>query len=161
LKYQDRIIREITSREGTVLTAYLDKLAIPPLWTIGKGTTVYPDGRKVKEGDVITQEEANSLLVHYIEKNISPILDRLELNEDQYCALVSFAYNTGAGVLKESWLGRYLHKPVNKGDLIERRLARVAVEIMQWCMAGGEPILRSRRLEEAREFLGYAGLGEH
>jgi lysozyme len=159
MKYQDRIIKEITSREGSVLSAYWDDHG--KVWTIGKGSTTYVNGQKVREGDVIDQEEANALLVHYVETNISPILDKLELNEDQYCALVSFAYNTGSGVLKESWLGRYLHSPIDKDDLIERRLARVAVEIMQWCMAGGKPILRSRRLEEAREFLGYMGLGEH
>lgn len=153
MKYQARIIKEITSREGTELKAYWD--AHGKVWTIGKGTTKYLDGTPVKEGDVITQDEANSLLVHYIDTRIAPILDKLDLTENEYCALVSLAYNTGEGILfdKQYALARALQSPPNPADVVERRKALIAVEIMRWIMSGGEPILLSRRLEEAREFL--------
>jgi lysozyme len=156
MKYQDRIVKEITSREGTELKAYWD--ADGKIWTIGKGTTKYLDGTSVKQGDVITQEEANSLLVHYIDTRIAPILDKLDLTENEYCALASLAYNTGEGILfdKQYALARALQAKPNPSDMIERRKALIAVEIMQWIMSNGRPILRGRRLEEAREFLGGA-----
>ena len=47
------LIREF---EGFVASAYLCPANV---WTIGIGTTVYPNGTKVKKGDKCTQEQAH------------------------------------------------------------------------------------------------------
>ena len=49
--------------EGCRLKAYKCPAGI---WTIGYGNTFYEDGMKVKEGDVITQERAESLAAFVI-----------------------------------------------------------------------------------------------
>ena len=41
----------ISGFEGTRFTAYDDGVGV---WTIGTGTTVYPNGVKVKQGDTCT-----------------------------------------------------------------------------------------------------------
>ena len=48
--------------EGLSLKAYKCPAGV---WTIGYGTTFYPDGSKVKEGDTCTKEEADGLLLWY------------------------------------------------------------------------------------------------
>lgn len=69
--------------------------------TIGYGTTVYPDGVKVKRGDTITSEYAEECLLHHLEHVCSQDLERIptwpQMNDNQRGALISFAYNLGAG----------------------------------------------------------------
>lgn len=92
-----KAIDMISKWEGLRLKAYLDPVKI---WTIGYGTTYYPDGKKVKKGDVITKEQARDFLLDHVEDDVVPALDRLikvDLNENQYNALVSFVYNIGVG----------------------------------------------------------------
>lgn len=49
----------IKKEEGLRLKAYLDDAGVP---TIGYGTIIFEDGRKVKLGDSISKEVAESLL---------------------------------------------------------------------------------------------------
>lgn len=76
------------------------------VWTIGYGTTVYPDGTPVKKGDQITQERAEALLVDYIIKNIKPIFDKIpyRLSQQQEDAICSLVYNVGKGAFVKSKL---------------------------------------------------------
>ena len=43
--------------EGCSLQAYPDPLSGGEPYTIGWGTTVYPDGRRVRPGETITKED--------------------------------------------------------------------------------------------------------
>ena len=87
--------------EGCHLNAYPDPLSGGEPWTIGYGTTRYGDGRKVKQADRINAIEAEALLAD----EAGAIARRLagsvphwaEMTTQQRCALVSFAYNLGAG----------------------------------------------------------------
>lgn len=67
--------------------------------TIGYGTTRYPDGSQVQQGDVITLAEAEEFLKNYVEKRCRPALENIptweQMNENQRGALYSFAYNLG------------------------------------------------------------------
>ena len=82
--------------EGLKLKAYLCPSGIP---TIGYGTTVYPDGKKVKLGDNITIQQANEYFAHHINNQIVPQLEKIptwyKLNNNQKKAIISFAYNLG------------------------------------------------------------------
>ena len=78
--------------EGCHLTAYKCPAGV---WTIGYGTTA-----GVKQGDTITQDQAEQTLAREIDR----IVERLravphwnEMPANQQSALISFAYNLGAG----------------------------------------------------------------
>ncbi|HAC63418.1 MAG TPA: hypothetical protein DCF68_07725 [Cyanothece sp. UBA12306] len=67
--------------------------------TIGYGTTKYPDGQSVKRGDIITHQEAEQYLLHYVDKKCRKALEKIptwsQMNDNQRGALYSFAYNLG------------------------------------------------------------------
>ena len=115
--------------------------------TIGWGTTVYPNGQKVKKGDVITQDQADRLFDWEIQddaKKLRPLID-VALTNDQYSAITSFAYNVGVGAFKRSTLRRKL----NSGDF-----AGAAREFRKWNKSNGRVLagLTRRRLSEERLF---------
>lgn len=87
--------------EGCHLSAYPDPLSGSDPWTIGYGTTRYSGGVPVKRGDKINVIEADMLLRlevdHIAEKLRSTIPHWKVMDDNQRSALVSFAYNLGAG----------------------------------------------------------------
>ena len=86
--------------EGCHLSAYPDPLSGGEPWTIGYGTTRFPDGSAVQRGDKINVIEADTLLrldVDRIAARLRTIPHWPVMNDAQRCALVSFAYNLGAG----------------------------------------------------------------
>lgn len=123
--------------------AYLDRLAKPNVWTIGYGCT-----ENIKKGMIWTREEAEAALRREMER-FEKAVDRLvtvELNQNQFDALVSFAYNCGEGALAKSTL----LKKLNKGDY-----KGAASEFKRWTYAGGKQYkgLVDRRAREATLFL--------
>jgi len=84
--------------EGYSSTVYNDGVGVA---TIGYGTTVYPNGSRVRFGDrAISKEEALSYSNHDF-NNFWNILTRTipfwkEMTDNQRSALFSFAYNLGA-----------------------------------------------------------------
>ena len=92
------LIREF---EGCHLNAYPDPLTKGPPITIGWGSTKDFDGAPFKIGRVITQKYADTLLEFDLKNRFLPALQRIpywnEMNENQKGALLSFAYNLGAG----------------------------------------------------------------
>ena len=80
--------------EGCRLKAYKCSAGVP---TIGYGNTYYPNGDKVKMGDVITLEQAkelfDDLIVRY-ERIVNSKL-KVDVKQNEFDALVSHTYNTG------------------------------------------------------------------
>lgn len=97
--------------EDIVLHPYLDSVGVP---TIGWGTTHYPNGKAVTMKDApITAGQAEEFLMSEVHEisvalNRAIAVNRIVLNQNQYDALVSFAYNVGVGGL----LGSTLFKKV-------------------------------------------------
>lgn len=94
----------IKSREGLKLIAYQDSAGI---WTIGYGTILYEDNTPVKKGDVITQQRADQLIEREISAKsakVNAAIGTGAINQNQFDALVSFAYNVGTGALLSSTL---------------------------------------------------------
>ena len=93
-----KIIKEF---EGCHLEAYADPLHGWDVATIGYGTTRYPDGRKVKQGDKINAIEADMLLRQEVDRIAGKLRVSIpawiEMADHQKCALISFAYNLGSG----------------------------------------------------------------
>jgi lysozyme len=66
--------------EGYKPKAYLCPASVV---TIGFGSTMYTDGRKIKLGDTINEQQANELLMWEL-KNKSIALHGLKLNQNQF-----------------------------------------------------------------------------
>ena len=96
--YDLSIIKEY---EGFKSKAYADPLLGWQLPTIGYGTTVYSDRRRVARGDTISEKEAYNELIFHVNNRIVPRLSHIpywrEMNVNQKSALISFAYNLGEG----------------------------------------------------------------
>ena len=69
--------------------------------TIGWGSTRRKDGSRFMIGNKITKEEADDLLYFQLRREFLPALQKIpywsEMNDNQRGALLSFAYNLGAG----------------------------------------------------------------
>jgi lysozyme len=131
----------IKSFEGFRGAPYKCPAAIP---TIGYGATFYPNGKKVAMTDAtITEEQATELLASMLvsfEKYVdSYCVDTITQN--QFDALVSFAYNLGPANLKASTL----LKKVNANPEDES----IRLEFMKWVKAGGKTLKGLVRRREA------------
>lgn len=136
----------IKKYEGLRLKAYLDSAGIP---TIGYGVITYSNGTKVKMGDLITKEKAESEFKHHFDKFFNDVQSRLKVSvsESQLASLVSFAYNVGINALLTSTLWKKLH--ANEPKKV------VADEFKKWVYAGGNKVqgLVNRRESERNLFL--------
>lgn len=92
----------IKSFEGCYLKAYRCPAGV---WTIGWGTTEPVNGKKPYSGMVITQAQADQLLVNHL-KAYEDAVKKLNVtfNQNQFDALVSFCYNLGTGIFKGNLL---------------------------------------------------------
>lgn len=103
----------IKGEEGLVLPPYLDTAGVP---TIGYGNTRYLDGRRVTMQDApITQEEAELLLkktVNATAIEVDAIITDA-VNQNNFDALVSLAYNIGTPSLKTSTVRRLVNANPN------------------------------------------------
>ena len=133
----------IKKYEGLKLEAYICPAGVP---TIGFGSTFYPDGRRVKLGDKITIQEAESILVHDIKRFEKEVRNsiKIEITNNQLSALISFVYNVGASAFRKSTLLKKVN--ANPTDLT------IHNEFMRWTRAGGKvlPGLVKRRAEESK-----------
>jgi lysozyme len=132
----------IKSFEGLRLTAYKCSAAKD---TIGYGNTFYEDGTPVKPGDKITKERAEvlfTIIANEFSAKVAPLV-KSKINENQFGALVSFAYNAGVGNLQKSTLLKKVN--ANPAD------PSIRDEFMKWDKAGGKQLagLTRRRKAEA------------
>jgi len=86
--------------EGYKSKAYLCPASVV---TIGFGSTMYTDGRKININDTINEQQANELLMWEL-KNKSISLHGLNLNQNQFDSCLSFVYNVGIGAFTKSTL---------------------------------------------------------
>lgn len=86
--------------EGCKLTAYPDPASGSEPWTIGWGSTKNINGMPFRQGDKITQAQADTLLEDSLRQIYLPALSKIpyfsEMSPEQVGALLSFAYNLGA-----------------------------------------------------------------
>ena len=133
----------ITKHEGLRLKPYLCPAKIP---TIGYGNTYYSDGKRVTLLDKdITKQQAFEMFKE-IANRFAKRVDELvtsNINQNQFNALVSFAYNVGTGNFASSTLLKKINK--NPNDLT------LKAEFLRWNKAGGKVLngLTNRRNEEA------------
>ena len=138
-------LKLIAQFEGCYLQAYLCPANV---WTIGIGTTIYPNGVKVKKGDKCTLEQAHEYLAHDMiefEKTVNDSV-KVPLSQNQFDALVSLAYNIGSTAFKNSTLLKKLNAKDYQG---------AADQFLRWNKGGGKVLkgLVSRRESERALFL--------
>ncbi|MDY6782546.1 MAG: DUF4231 domain-containing protein [Cyanobacteriota bacterium] len=139
--------------EGWKPNAYKDPRTGGLPITIGWGTTKKKDGSPWHLGDRITQEEAEELLYLHLEKEYLPALEKIpcwgELNANQRGALLSFAYNLGAG-----FYGHHDFQKITR-VLRDRHWNEIKKTFVMYRNPGTnvEKGLRARREAEARLFL--------
>ena len=131
--------------EGKRLTAYDDGVGV---WTIGFGTTVYPNGIKVMKGDTCTEAQAKTYMAHDLKKFEATVNKAVtvQLNQNQFDALVSLAYNIGTNAFSKSTLV----KKLNANDI-----RGAADQFDVWVNAGGKRMqgLVNRRAREKALFI--------
>lgn len=135
-------IELIKKYEGCRLQAYLCPAGV---WTIGYGHT----GGDVFAGKTITQPVAEQFLIDDLKKFETQVIGSvsLSLNQSQFDALVSFAYNCGVGNLK---------------TLVKNRNHnQIAAALLLYNKANGKVLegLNRRRKEERELFLSGSTTG--
>ncbi len=127
----------IKDYEGLHLTPYLCPAKI---WTIGYGHT-----RTVHSGMQVTPDQADQMLdddLRLIERAVQRAV-QVPLNDNQFAALVSFAFNVGINNFQNSTLLKLL----NRGWY-----EQVPAQLTRWNRANGEVMggLSRRRAAEAQ-----------
>ena len=133
----------IKKYEGFKSKPYLCPAKVP---TIGYGATYYPNGQKVKLTDPAIDEKHASLLLEAMLVPYEKAVDsycRDDINQNQFDALVSFAYNLGNSALKSSTLLKKVN--ANPND------STIKNEFNKWVYADGIKLngLVKRRIEES------------
>jgi len=131
--------------EGFFPNAYHDSIDRIGIDTIGYGSTTYPNGTKVKVGDKpITEAQAIEYLTFEVNQKAVAVsrLVTSQLTDNQFGALVSFAYNLGEGNLSSSTLLKKVN--VNPKD------PSIQLEFDKWIYSNHLPVkgLETRRRAE-------------
>ncbi len=143
--------------DGNPATSNIDPYLDPVnIWTIGWGHAITYQGRfmkgqadqtqvKAMYPDGITMQQATTLLQADLMNSGSEVLSvvTVPLNDNEYGALTSFAFNLGIGNLRSSTL----LKKLNANDR-----AGAADQFGRWTMAGGKVLtglVRRRAAERA------------
>lgn len=112
-----KALAAVKKLEGLSLKPYKDSCGI---WTIGYGSTFYEGGRKVTEKDgTITEARAEYLLKLHLqtfERGVDSFT-RDDISQNQFDALVIFAYNVGLGALKSSTLLKLVNENPNNPEI--------------------------------------------
>jgi len=140
----------IETFEGLRLTAYQDTVGV---WTIGYGHSGRAGKPVPVSGMVITAATADFILTNDLNAIEAGVLAAIKrpMDQGQFDAMVSLAFNIGMGAFRSSSVARYF----NRGQPI---LAADAFRL--WVRASGKvlPDLARRREAERQEFLSSASV---
>lgn len=129
--------------EGLRLEAYDDGVGV---WTVGYGTIKYPTGVRVKRGDKITLQQAETYLKNDLKwavETVSKVI-KVPITQNQFDAMVSLTYNIGATAFTSSTLARKLNAKDYNG---------ASAQFLVWNKAGGKVMNGLVRRREAEKKL--------
>lgn len=134
--------------EGLRLMAYLCPAGV---WTIGFGHT-----GDVKQGQRISEHQAETILdfdLENVAEDVELAVAGLSLTDNEFNALVSFAFNVGVGALRHSTLLKKLRAGDKQG---------AADQLPRWVKANGKvlPGLVKRREAERALFSGNTNVSQ-
>ena len=146
-----------TSSADDLIHAYPDPLSGAAHWTIGWGSTRYPDGRPVGPNDAISREVADSIFVANLQAGyLQPLVGRIPhwgaMNAEMRSALCSFAYNLGADFYGSSGFTTI------SACLAEHRWPDLSAALLLYVNPGSVVEAGLRRRRQAEADLWRAGL---
>lgn len=152
MKISENGLKLIQEFESFVNAPYLDSARV---WTIGYGSTYYPNGKPVTGRDKpITREYAETIQRNVISKDFEPVINELLekeiasgfINQNMFDAIISLTYNIGVNGFKRSSVLRLL----KQGDK-----QNAADAFLLWNKADGKVLkgLVNRRKKERELFL--------
>ena len=152
MKISENGLKLIQEFENFEAKPYLDSARV---WTIGYGSTYYPNGKPVTGRDKpITREYAETIQRNVIATDFEPVINELLereiasgfITQNMYDAIISLAYNIGVNGFKKSSVLRLL----KQGDKENAGNA-----FLLWNKAGGKVLkgLVNRRKKERELFL--------
>jgi len=144
MKLDENGYKLIMGFEGLSLVPYLCSAKVP---TIGYGSTFYPSGKKVTMQDTPINLESAKLMLKETANIFATqvnLLVKSKLTQNQFNALVSFAFNLGSQALSKSTLLKKVN--INPNDIT------ITNEFLKWNKAGGKELsgLTKRRTIEAK-----------
>ena len=148
MELSEKIKQMIKGWEGCRLTAYRCPAGV---LTIGYGHT----GSDITAGKEITQSEANRLFDKDIKRfadKVAPLFTGVDLNNNQFDALVSLSYNIGSLSVKAPTLLRKVKANPNDPTIREEFLKHVNARING--VLKPLPGLVKRRTAEANHYFG-------
>ena len=141
MRVNDVGLKELHLREGLRLKPYLDTKGIP---TIAMGNTYYLDNREVTMKDPeLSPREANKLsqlITDDFGKHVNSKVTSA-INQNQFNALVSIAYNIGKAGFSSSTFLKLINKNPNG--------PKIADAIMMWTK---DKELITRRISEMKQY---------
>lgn len=143
MKLSEKGIEFLIKEEGEVLIAYLCPAGV---LTIGIGHT----GKDVKPGMKISKEQSRELLKSDLIRFENSVNRSVKVNlaQNQFDALVSFAFNVGTGAFETSTLLKKINVSASIGEIEE--------QFRRWNRGGGKilPVLKARREREIKLYKG-------
>jgi lysozyme len=145
MKISQNGINLIKRFEGCELQPYKDAA---DLWTVGIGHLI-KDGEWEKFKNGITKQQAEDLLrkdLNWAEKAVNKYI-KVDINQNQFDALVSFVFNLGAKNFFDSTLLKWINEP--------KDVSEIPKQFVRWNRAAGKPLLglARRRVAEAELYL--------
>ena len=144
MKASQKCFDLIKQFEGYSAAPYLCPAQV---WTIGYGSTRYEDGSYVTAKDQHIDEAKALAIMEVTLKEYESAVNRyvkVKLNQNQFDALVSFAYNLGNKAL----LNSTLLKRINEGNFLAANN-----EFRKWVFANGIKLQGLVRRREAERIL--------
>jgi len=140
MKMSEQGLKLLIEREGSRNAAYLDSVGVATIGVGHTGADVPPIGQSW------TDEQVQAALAKDLERFEASVNNavKVSLDQHQFDALVSFAFNVGAGAFEGSTMLRL----INAGDF-----ASVPGQFDRWHMP---PEITARRNAEREQFKGTA-----
>ena len=148
MKASGQLISVLKAMEGFSAKPYWDYSQ----WTVGYGTKCPDDKLEQYKTYGIPEADAEALLSQalvWFETAVNGYIDQygLSLKQHQFDALVSLSYNCGEGWMNDT--NGYLNIAVREGG----SAAEILYGFCLWSTAGGDYILKNRRLCEANMYI--------
>ena len=142
-EWMDVLVPFLERWEGLKTEAYQCSANV---WTIGLGTTLYPDCTRVEPGDVCTVEEAYLYCMTDLRERAAAVISLINADEwrsgAKFAMLLSLSYNIGVTALSSSTVLKRINTGSSDEDIKEAW--------SWWCKAGGKTVqgLVNRRAAE-------------
>lgn len=143
--------------ESCRLEAYQDSKGI---WTVGWGNTSYENGARVKSGDRLSQHRADDLfkrIVQHFVNDVNYLTKGTYLKQQQFDALVSFAYNLGSDIDIDNIAEGLGDSTLLKLIKLDNKHPEIPSQFRKWNKSDGKVLAGLTRRRKAEAWLYTSG----